>query len=84
VRHALRRAHDWHTIRQAVLATGQVTTLLGVPCSPDCLVNPRNGGCAEGTGAAAAFASPFDIVFHYPTGSLFIVDSANFLIRRVR
>jgi cysteine-rich repeat protein len=73
-----------HTIRQAVLATGEVSTLLGVPCSPDCSVSSCPGGYAEGVGSAAAFANPFDIVFHFPSNSLFIVDSDNYVIRRVQ
>ena len=76
-----------HSVRQAVLATQEVTTMLGTACVPDCPATPPascNGSYAQGVGAAAAFSNPFDIVFHYPTNSLFIADGGNAVIRRVQ
>ena len=66
---------DQHTIRQAVLATAEVTTMMGVA---------GMAGYAEGTGAAALFDSPFSVVFHWPSNSLFVFDSGNFVIRRIQ
>lgn len=78
---------DAHTIRQAVTATGSVTTLLGTPaaCTSNCScgANPA-GGYAEGVGAAAALDSPFSMAFHFPSNSLFVVDSGNSVIRRIQ
>jgi hypothetical protein len=76
-----------HTVRQGVVATGAVTTMLGTPaaCTIDCSCGtPPGGGYAEGVGAAVQLDSPFSIVFHYPSGSLFILDSGNYVIRRVQ
>ena len=75
-----------HTIRQAVAATASVSTMLGTP--PACVVTcscgaTPAGGYAEGVGAAAAFDSPFSMVYHYPSKSLFVFDSNNHVIRRV-
>jgi hypothetical protein len=73
-----------HTVRQAVLVSQEVSTLVGVPCSADCSVSPCTGSHADGVGTAAAFSNPFDVVFHYPSNSLFVVDSANYVIRRIQ
>jgi cysteine-rich repeat protein len=78
--------YDAHTIRQAELASAEVTTLLGtVPsCAVTCAGNCGAGGYAEGAGALAQLDSPFSIAYHYPSRSLFFVDGANFVIRRVQ
>ena len=73
-----------HTVRQAILVSREVSTLVGVPCSADCSVSSCPGSHADGVGTAAAFSNPFDIVFHYPSNSLFVVDSANYVIRRIQ
>ncbi len=64
-----------HTIRQAVTATLDVSTLLG-----------RDGmaGWADGTGRAARLSGPFSVAFHFPSNSLFFLDGGNGLIRRVQ
>lgn len=71
---------DAHTIRQGVLATQSVTTLAGMA---DTTMGSM-GGYTEGTGLAAEFAGPFSVAFHAPSGSLFVVDSGNSVIRRIR
>ncbi len=68
-----------HTVRQGVLATASVTTLVGQHCGG----LPCTGGYLEGVGTAALFNSPFSLAFHHPTGSLFVVDGGNFVIRRI-
>lgn len=76
-----------HTIRQAVAATGQSSTMIGTPsaCSVNCSCGGNNpGGYAEGVGAAAALDLPFSIAFHWPSNSLFFHDSANHVIRRIQ
>jgi len=64
-----------HTVRQGVIATLDVSTLAGMPMS---------AGYVEGPGATARFDGPFSIAYHYPSRSLFVMDSANHVIRRVR
>ena len=77
-----------HTVRQGILATDEVSTMLGT--YPACTVNctcgptPPAGSYAEGTGTAALFDNPFSIVYHYPSSSLFIIDAGNYVIRRVQ
>jgi sugar lactone lactonase YvrE len=61
------------TIRQVVIATGQVTTLAGAP---------GQQGSADGTGSAARFAGPIDIVAD-GAGNLFVPDNPNFTIRQI-
>lgn len=77
-----------HTIRQGVVATKQVGTMLGtpLPCAVTCScgMNPPPGGYMEGTGSAAALNGPFDIAFHWPSNSFFVVDGGNFVIRRIQ
>jgi cysteine-rich repeat protein len=70
-----------HTIRQGVLATASITTLVGQHCGGgmNC-----NGGYAEGVGTQAQLDGPFDVVFHYPSNSLFVYDGANNVIRRIQ
>jgi hypothetical protein len=68
-----------HTIRQGILANQRVSTLAGTHCGG---TDPCAGGYASDVGTAALFDGPFAIVFHYPSNSLYVVDSANFLIRR--
>jgi len=77
-----------HTVRQGVIATQAITTLLGTPaaCTIACTcgTTPPAGGYAEGTGAAAQFNNPFALAFHFPSNSLFLVDSGNAVIRRIQ
>ena len=64
-----------HVVRQGVIATQEVSTMLGVP---------NMMGYFEGTGAAARFTSPFAMAFHWPSNSLFVLDGGNNVIRRIR
>jgi cysteine-rich repeat protein len=75
-----------HTIRQAPVATGEVTTLAGTPaaCTVTCSCGNNLGGYLEGTGAMTQWNSPFHTVFHFPSRSLFVVDGGNFVIRRIQ
>jgi len=77
-----------HTIRQGVVATKQVGTFSGTPaaCSITCSCggNPPMGGYAEGVGAAAQWSGPFDIAFHWPSNSFFVIDGGNYVIRRIQ
>ncbi len=68
-----------HTIRQGVLATGAVSTLVGTADTAAMSV----GGYAEGVGTAALVASPWGIVYHHPSGSLFFSDGSR-TIRRIQ
>jgi cysteine-rich repeat protein len=70
-----------HTIRQGVLATASVTTLVGQHCggAMNC-----NGGYNEGVGTAAQLNGPFDVKFHYPSSSLFVFDGTNAVLRRIQ
>lgn len=70
---------EQHTVRQGILATQEVSTLVGTHCGGAACT----GGHAEGVGTAALFNGPFAAAFHYPTNSLFILDSANYVIRRI-
>ncbi|MBK9263754.1 MAG: DUF4215 domain-containing protein [Polyangiaceae bacterium] len=77
-----------HTIRQGVVATKQIGTFSGTPapCSLNCScgMNPPMGGYAEGVGAATQWSGPWDIAFHWPSNSFFVVDAGNFVIRRIK
>ena len=74
-----------HTLRQAPLASGAVSTLAGAPdpCVIGCGCTPP-GGYLEGTGADARFNQPRGLAFHAPTHSLFLLDAGNFVLRRVQ
>ena len=63
-----------HTVRQGELANQRVTTLVG---------SPNTAGYQEGVGASALWDRPFSVVYHFPTQSLYVLDSANAVIRRV-
>ncbi|MCY1071642.1 hypothetical protein OV090_43260 [Nannocystis sp. RBIL2] len=69
-----------HTVRQAILATREVSTNVGQHCNGD-MVCP--GGYGEGFGIESRFNGPFALAYHYPSRSLFVLDSANRIIRRV-
>jgi cysteine-rich repeat protein len=68
-----------HTIRQGVLATQSVSTLVGAHCGGGACT----GGYNEGVGTAALLNSPVGLAFHFPTNSIYVVDGGNFLIRRI-
>jgi hypothetical protein len=68
-----------HTIRQGIFSNRRVSTLAGTHCGG---TDPCAGGYASGVGTAALFDGPFAIAFHYPSNTLYVVDSANFVIRR--
>ena len=61
------------TIRQGILATGDVSTLVGTPGTT---------GYMEGVGSAARLDTPWGLTYHYPSNSLFV--SSNSMIRRIR
>ena len=63
-----------HTIRQGVIASQSVSTLVGAPMSP---------GYVEGVGSGARLDSPWGLAFHYPSNSLFFVDASQ-VIRRIQ
>jgi sugar lactone lactonase YvrE len=62
-----------HTIRRVDLATGQVTTLAGLPGAL---------GSADGMGSAARFDSPQTVAYD-GAGLLFVADTNNHTIRQV-
>ena len=64
-----------HTIRQGILATQEVSTMIGTQGA---------AGYQEGTGNGAMLNGPFSIVYHFPSASLFVLDSGNYVIRRIR
>ncbi|GMU63168.1 MAG: hypothetical protein AMXMBFR34_49310 [Myxococcaceae bacterium] len=68
------------TVRQAVFATASATTLAGQHCDG----GPCTGGYAEGVGTQAQFTGLWSITWHPPSGSLFVNDSGNRVIRRIR
>jgi cysteine-rich repeat protein len=71
---------EQHTVRQVVVATGAVSTNAGQHCGGE----PCQGGYVEGVGVAARFHGPFALAFHPGSNSLFILDSANRVIRRMQ
>ncbi|HEY3352169.1 MAG TPA: hypothetical protein VGQ83_02895 [Polyangia bacterium] len=71
------------TIRQAELATGKVTTLVGTPANANCPA-PGPVTYAEGVGNAAVLNCPYSAVYHYPSRSLFFADGGNDVIRQIR
>ena len=42
------------------------------------------GAYTEGIGTAARLNSPWSIVYHWPTRSLFVADSGNNVVRRIQ
>jgi hypothetical protein len=69
-----------HTIRQGVLATGEISTLVGMADT----TAGSTGGYVEGVGTGAELSNPFSVVYHFPSRSLFFVDGGNSVIRRIR
>jgi cysteine-rich repeat protein len=70
-----------HTVRQGVIDTQSVSTLIGQHCAggANC-----NGGYAEGTGTAAQLAGPVGLAWHAASNSMFVCDGGNSVIRRVQ
>jgi sugar lactone lactonase YvrE len=64
---------DMDTVRRIVIATGEVTTLVG---------SPGQLGHADGIGAAARFDTPYGIAAD-GAGNLFVADTNNHTIRKV-
>ncbi|MFO0573412.1 MAG: NHL repeat-containing protein [Polyangia bacterium] len=64
---------DNQTIRQIVIATGAVTTLAGTAGTT---------GLSDGTGAAARFTSPSDLVSDR-SGNLYVADLGNPAVRKI-
>lgn len=67
---------NYHTVRQGVIATRAVSTLVGMPMP--------TGGYAEGVGTTAQLAGPWSIAYHFPSNSLFVSDGGNNVIRRIQ
>jgi len=70
-----------NTIRQGILATQEVSTNAGQHCDGNMMCP---GAYMEGVGTAARFNGPFALAYHFPSGSLFVLDSANRVIRRLQ
>jgi cysteine-rich repeat protein len=70
-----------HTIRQGILASGSVTTLLGQHCNGAMVCS---GGYTEGVGIMAQLDGPYGLAWHFPSNSLFVLDSTNRVIRRIQ
>ena len=68
-----------HTIRQGVLSTGAVSTVVGMVDT----AMASTGGYAEGVGTAAEVANPFGIAYHHPSRTLFFSDGS-LTIRAIR
>lgn len=66
---------NMHTIRQGQVATQEVTTMIGAP---------GMNGYTEGIGAMARLDRPYGVAFHFPSRSMFVIDSDNSVIRRIR
>jgi cysteine-rich repeat protein len=64
-----------HTVRQGIVSTVEVSTMIG---------SIDNFGYSNGVGTEALFNMPYDVVFHFPSLSLFILDASNYVIRRVQ
>ena len=62
-----------HTIRKIVISTGVVTTFVGTAGTP---------GFTDGTGSAARFRSPIDIVYD-GSGNLYVTDTGNYSLRKI-
>jgi cysteine-rich repeat protein len=80
---------EQHTVRQALLSDGEISTLLGRPCSgcdsagcSSCA--PCAGSHALAVGSSARLNTPSDVAFHFPSNSLFVLDGGNAIILRVR
>jgi hypothetical protein len=73
-----------HTVRQAHLnkldEDWMVTTLVGTPIPGPC---GGSGGYLEGVGNQAEFSCPYSLVYHFPTRSIYVLDSGNLVIRQI-
>ena len=65
-----------NVIRQGVLATRSVTTMLGTAST--------TGSYAEGQGSAVGMSNPFAMAYHWPSGRMFFLDGGNAVIRTIR
>lgn len=72
---------EQHTVRQMDLATQSVSTNLGQHCDGDDMCM---GGYMEGTGMAALVSGPLSLVYHYPGKALYVLDSANKVMRKIQ
>jgi len=70
-----------HTVRQGHLTTRTVTTLVGTPIPGPC---GGSGGYKEGVGNQAEFSCPYGVVYHFPTRALYVMDSGNLVIRKIK
>jgi hypothetical protein len=76
-----------HTIRQLQISAMTLDTLTGSrpSCAVDCSCgNNTPGDYVEGSPSQARWNFPHDIVYHPETHSLFVSDSSNSVIRRIR
>ncbi|MFH1436313.1 MAG: hypothetical protein ABIJ56_11400 [Pseudomonadota bacterium] len=71
---------EQNTIRQGIFFNADVSTMIGSHCGG---TNPCPGGYREGTGTSALLDTPYDVIYHHRTQSLFVLDSGNYLIRRI-
>jgi cysteine-rich repeat protein len=69
------------TIRQCVIASQQVSTMIGTVCGTP---STCPGGYAEGVGSAAQIHGAWSMVYHHASRSLFVADGLNFVIRRIQ
>ena len=67
--------YNQHTVRQIVLSTLSVTTMIG---------SHGEAGYLEEVGLDARLFNPIDIVYHPDTGALYFVDAGNYVIRRIQ
>jgi cysteine-rich repeat protein len=67
----------------ATACTGSDVCSSGV-CLPPSSGAPVGGGWVDATGTTAEFFAPWGIAFHFPSRSLFITDTVNHRIRRIR
>jgi cysteine-rich repeat protein len=76
-----------HTIRQIEFGS-KVSTLSGLPstCAIDCTCGSATPASSyvEGKPTDARWNSPYEVVFHPASRSLFVSDSDNYLIRRIQ
>jgi cysteine-rich repeat protein len=74
-----------HTIRQLRVDTMDLSTLSGTPetCLATCLCTASSGAYAEGSGGAAKWNTPYDMVYHAGTHALYVSDGDNYVIRKI-
>lgn len=88
VRQGVLATLDVSTLAGAVTTCTGAGTCSGLMCRGGvCLpagAGPVGGGYLEGVGILAQFQGPFSVAYHFPSNSIFVVDGANDVIRRIR